>query len=395
MAIDFPATSGQATDGSYTHTASGITWAWDGTTWKAQGITSSYVLPTASATVIGGVKVGTGLSINSSTSVLSADSIALDGLSDVSTSGVNSGEILKYNGSSWAPAADNSGASALTIKDEGTDKTTAASSIDFVGAGVTATNSGTDVTVTIPGGSGSPEITWTLTANGSSDYVFSGDGFPSSQNDPTLYLMRGQTYKFTNNTGGHPFRIQSTTATSGGGTAYNDGVTNQDATGATNQTLTFVVPMDAPDTLYYQCTAHPAMFGTINILTQGAPARRTAIGTTASIANNASDNITIAVAKTYVLHQIEVDKAAWVTLYTDDTSRTNDANRTELEDPSAGSGVIAEIVTVGPTQQKITPGTIGFNYDVTPSTNVYIKVVNKSGSTGTVQVTLTYLALEL
>ena len=161
MAIDFPATTGQATDGTFAHTASGITWAWDGTTWKAQGITSSYVLPTASATVIGGVKVGTGLSINSSTSVLSADSIALDGLSDVSTSGVNSGEILKYNGSSWAPAADDSGASALTIKDEGIDKTTAASSIDFVGAGVTATNSGTDVTVTIPGGggSGAPEIT--------------------------------------------------------------------------------------------------------------------------------------------------------------------------------------------------------------------------------------------
>ena len=250
MAINFPSTTGQATDGSYTHTASGITWAWDGTTWKAQGVTASYVLPTASATVLGGIKVGTGLSINSSTSVLSANSIALGGLSDVSTSGVNSGEILKYNGSSWAPAADDSGASALTIKDEGIDKTTAASSIDFVGAGVTATNSGTDVTVTIPGGSGSPEITWTLTANGSSDYVFSGDGFPSSQNDPTLYLMRGQTYKFTNNTGGHPFRIQSTTATSGGGTAYNDGVTNQDATGATNQTLTFVVPMNAPDTLY-------------------------------------------------------------------------------------------------------------------------------------------------
>ena len=70
MAINFPSTSGQATDGSYTHTASGITWAWDGTTWKAQGVTTSYVLPTASATVLGGVKVGSGLSIN--TGVLSA-----------------------------------------------------------------------------------------------------------------------------------------------------------------------------------------------------------------------------------------------------------------------------------------------------------------------------------
>ena len=403
MAIDFPATSGQATDGSYTHTASGITWAWDGTTWKAQGITSSYVLPTASATVIGGVKVGTGLSINSSTSVLSADSIALDGLSDVSTSGVNSGEILKYNGSSWAPAADNSGASALTIKDEGTDKTTAASSIDFVGAGVTATNSGTDVTVTIPGGSGSPEITWTLTANGSSDYVFSGDGFPSSQNDPTLYLMRGQTYKFTNNTGGHPFRIQSTTATSGGGTAYNDGVTNQDATGATNQTLTFVVPMNAPDTLYYQCIAHPAMFGTINILTQGSSggtglgSRQTFTATTASLANNVAGNVDVTAYKSYSLLKIKPSIAAWVTLYVDVAARTADANRVQGADPAPDAGVIAEVITTTANEEiKMSPGVLGWHQDGGNDAvnTVFCKVVNKSGSTGTCTVSLTVVQLE-
>ena len=403
MAIDFPATSGQATDGSYTHTASGITWAWDGTTWKAQGITSSYVLPTASATVIGGVKVGTGLSINSSTSVLSADSIALDGLSDVSTSGVNSGEILKYNGSSWAPAADNSGASALTIKDEGTDKTTAASSIDFVGAGVTATNSGTDVTVTIPGGSGSPEITWTLTANGSSDYVFSGDGFPSSQNDPTLYLMRGQTYKFTNNTGGHPFRIQSTTATSGGGTAYNDGVTNQDATGATNQTLTFVVPMNAPDTLYYQCIAHPAMFGTINILTQGSSggtglgSRQTFTATTASLANNVAGNVDVTAYKSYSLLKIKPSIAAWVTLYVDAAARTADANRVQGADPAPDAGVIAEVITTTANEEiKMSPGVLGWHQDGGNDAvnTVFCKVVNKSGSTGTCTVSLTVVQLE-
>lgn len=45
-------------------------------------------------------------------------------------------------------------ASAVTIKDEGTNLTTALSSIDFVGAGVTATTSGANVTVTIPGSVG-------------------------------------------------------------------------------------------------------------------------------------------------------------------------------------------------------------------------------------------------
>ena len=45
MAINYPSTVGQATDGSFTHTAQGLTWAWDGTTWMAQGATSDYVLP--------------------------------------------------------------------------------------------------------------------------------------------------------------------------------------------------------------------------------------------------------------------------------------------------------------------------------------------------------------
>ena len=320
--------------------------------------------------------------------------------SDVDThlnlSSANVNEVLSWNGSDYDWVANSGGGgTTLTIQDEGTNLPVAATTINFVGAGVVASGTGATKTITIgTAATAPPTITWTLTAPNSDHYVFSGDGFVTGTNDPTLYLMRGQTYKFVNNSGTtHPFRIQTDGPTNGGGNSYNDGITNNDANNG--DTLTFVVPMDAPDTLYYQCTAHTEMFGTINILTQGAPARRTASGTTASIANNTAANITIAAAKTYVLHQIETDKAAWVTLYTDDNSRISDANRTELEDPVSGSGVIAEIVSTGPAQQKITPGTIGFNYDVTPSTNVYLKVVNKSGSTGTVKVTLTYLALEI
>jgi hypothetical protein len=46
------------------------------------------------------------------------------------------------------------GASALTVKDEGSTLTSAATSFDFVGAGVTATNTGGAVTVTVPGATG-------------------------------------------------------------------------------------------------------------------------------------------------------------------------------------------------------------------------------------------------
>ena len=43
--------------------------------------------------------------------------INLDGLSDVSTSGVTSGQVLKYNGTSWAPAADASGSGGIALGD--------------------------------------------------------------------------------------------------------------------------------------------------------------------------------------------------------------------------------------------------------------------------------------
>ena len=62
--------------------------------------------------------------------------------------------------------------------------------------------------------------------------------------------------------GAHPFRIQSTPNGSTG-TQYNDGITNNDVS---NGTLTWDVQFDAPNVLYYQCTAHPNMGGRINII---------------------------------------------------------------------------------------------------------------------------------
>jgi hypothetical protein len=59
------------------------------------------------------------------------------------------------------------GVGATTVKDEGSDITTAVSSFDFVGAGVTATNSSNNITITIPGGIdyGRTAVTSTITAS--------------------------------------------------------------------------------------------------------------------------------------------------------------------------------------------------------------------------------------
>ena len=123
----------------------------------------------------------------------------------------------------------------------------------------------------------------------------------------------------------------------------------------------------------------------------GLQTRKTA-SVTQSIAAGASADVSISTAKGFVLYSIQTSHAAWVTLYTDTNSRTADAGRVETTDPTPGSGVLSEVITTGSVTQLITPGTICFNSSGIATT--YAKVVNKSGSTANVQVTLTYLQIE-
>ena len=124
-------------------------------------------------------------------------------------------------------------------------------------------------------------LRWSLGASGTDHYTFTGPGLTGTVNDPTIYLSRGQTYIFENTSGGHPFQIQSVAGS--GGSAYNTGVTNNGGGGGTEIKIT--VPHDAPDNLYYQCTSHANMGGTIFIT--GAVAAGSI--TTAKIADDAVD----------------------------------------------------------------------------------------------------------
>jgi hypothetical protein len=97
---------------------------------------------------------------------------------------------------------------------------------------------------------------YNVTSSGTSAYIING------ASNPTLTLVRNQTYFFTVNASGHPFWIK-TAATTGTGDQYNTGVTNNgDDVGG----ITFTVPGDAPNTLYYICQFHGSMQGTINII---------------------------------------------------------------------------------------------------------------------------------
>ena len=87
-------------------------------------------------------------------------------------------------------------------------------------------------------------------------YLFSNR---AGENNPTLKLYRGNTYKFSVEAKGHPFYIMTepfpdmVNADGSTSTLYNTGVTNN---GADYGTVTFTVPTNAHDTLYYQCGNH-------------------------------------------------------------------------------------------------------------------------------------------
>jgi hypothetical protein len=114
-----------------------------------------------------------------------------------------------------------------------------------------------NVILLLTGNGAAPELkTYTVTNSGASDYLINGVG------DPSITLVRESTYTFNVNASGHPFWIK-TAAVTGTGSAYNTGVTNN---GTQSGTITFVVPSDAPATLYYICQFHGSMVGTINVI---------------------------------------------------------------------------------------------------------------------------------
>jgi len=228
---------------------------------------------------------------------------SIDLLSDVdtTTAAPTANQVLKWNTgtSKWVPGDDNAGVSSVnlfatiagdtgnTTADSATDTLTVAGgtniatsvvgdvlTINFDGTLTTtfAALTDTDVSGIAQGDSlffngtnwvpvKSPMTWWEMNANGQADYTVTGPGFSGTVNDPTFYVYRGFTYAFDNSVqgSGHPFRIQSTQGLSG--TPY---TTGQSGSGTT--VLYWTIPMDAPTTLYYQCTLHAAMQGTINVV---------------------------------------------------------------------------------------------------------------------------------
>ena len=144
--------------------------------------------------------------------------------------------------------------------------------------------------------------------------------------------------------------------------------------------------------LVWDNTAQKWEPGTVS---SGGVARSEVSGTTASIADAASANMTITgTGKTGQLLSIETSHAAWVTVYASQATRTADSGRAETTDPAPGSGVLAEVITTGAETVLMTPCVNHFNNETVVADELYLKVVNKSGSAATITVTLKVMPTE-
>lgn len=111
------------------------------------------------------------------------------------------------------------------------------------------------------GGLEDAEVDFVVTNSGSSYYIIDG------VNQPVLSMTRGVQYTFdlSNVSTSHPFRLATTENGSGG--QYTNGWTTEGTQGQPGAKAVFIVPADAPATLYYYCGNHSGMGNSINVRT--------------------------------------------------------------------------------------------------------------------------------
>ena len=301
MAINFPATAGQPTDGSYTYTVAGIVYAWDGTSWTAAGAGASATDRTLFSVTTNSAGTAA-LSYSSGTGVFSytpPDVSVLSGpnVNDGTGSGLDADLLDGEHGSYYRDAGN---LNAGTIPNARLSGLGTPYDIDISGNAASASSVSTGIT-------GLSDVTITTPSN-NEVLTYTGSGWVNS--------------------------AVSVTGLQG----------------------------------------------------------RTTNSATVALANGAIGNTTITTANTYSLLKIQTSHAAWVTLYSSATARTADAGRARTTDPTPGSGVLAEVITTGGVSQWITPALVGFSE--TQNNITYVKIVNDSGSTVNLQVTLTYVQLE-
>ena len=369
MAINFPSTAGQATDGTFTYVVAGITYSWNGESWVAAGsgasATDLTVFSASTATPSGGGS----LSYDSNTgdfeltppdlSSFLTSTGSIQTHTDVAFSVTpTGGDLLQYNNTTsawdtWTPDYVRS-----------SEFTTFTSDVNIEG----------DVVIGTDPGGGNLAL---HAENGNYFRIFSSSNEAYIRNIDNNGGIGG---------GGLNIAARTSVALYSGGTG--------------GQYITFISDEFGAANLYYQTlkklettTDGVDISGALSINTKPVFSRQTVTYTATNLNNGASVDFNVETGASYALLKVETSHACWLTLYTDTTSRTNDASRSQITDPSPGSGVIAEVITENAESQLITPGVIGFN--AVGGSQTYGKLVNNSGTQVNLQVTLTFVPLEV
>ena len=379
---------------------------------------------TLSVGVVTAITAGSGINVNSAsgnvtvtntgiaeTANIKADTVTVSG---IVTATSFSGTVPSSSLSGALPALDGSALTGVTgsgidIKHDGSTVGTAGTINFSTNLDVTAIHSGI-VTVTASGGSGITTenvVTDSLVVAGVS--TFNGaSNFNSAINVADNVVanfgasLDGR-ISYTSSTDRFYVRTPGGTADLilGAGTAIR--ITNEN--GLTDRAVFTASGATITGTLTAGGLTYPTSNGTSGYVltsdgagnvswTAGGLQSRATTSVTQSIVNGASADVSITAPSGYALLSIETSHAAWVTLYSDTSSRTLDAPRAITNDPLPGSGVLAEVITTGAATQKVTPGIICFNSAGAGQNTTYAKIENRSGSTNNITVTLTYITLE-
>ena len=235
--------------------------------------------------------------------------------------------------------------------------TTNSANLNVTGIGTLTRAFATDLsvsgvtTITVPANA-NPHSSWDVVNNSASAYRFTGPGQDGAEDNPNIYLVRGQRYVFKMNASGHPFQIR----VANGGAAYSDGVTNN---GSQTGNVVFNVQHDAPAQLYYQCTSHGSMVGNIYIV--GGPQVISGVVTATSFVGDGAGltNVSAGLFTSYAVIEDQKGAGANGGTFTSGAWRTRDLN-TEIFDPD-------NIVSISSNQFTLQAG----NYFIEASAPAY------------------------
>ena len=419
MALDFPASPSI----NQKYTEGGVTWTWDGTTWRVLGkFQSSTSLtetdpifaasPAANIVLQNITHWNTAYSWGNHATAGYKTSVSLLGLTDVEITppgGVgylplDNGHHLEYYNGKWRNVQGiSTGYPIVALGGIEIEKVVGGpylnGLISFVsgagisiGYGVNAT--GTAGQVITANGSGG--IQWSSPATAGSSYtlpiasgstlggvkvganlVISGDGVLSATNSYTLPTAS------TTVSGG--VKVDGTTivingsgvisATGGGSGGYTLPPATSGILGGVKVGSGLSVAVD----------------GTLSA-TGGSSLTRSTLTMTGTVAPGVTTTYDLTAPKTYAILSITTTHDSWVRVYTSAAARTADASRSETVDPAPGIGLVCEIRKDG--KQLVTPAAIGFNDDNPVQGMAYISIVGREPTSNTQTTTIQILPLE-